>query len=241
MGMRLKLCLVGGTFDRFHVGHAHLLANTLAVTELAEVWITSDEMARVKSSQIEPFETRREAILSWADSHADGRIKTFELNDSFGPAPIRPDCDGIICTPETLSNWQEIPQVEGWSFESFVVKHVPEVEPHGWMMRHEDGLVMLHSGDSGPCDELWRRVGECDLAIVEMGLPEFVESDEHHKPSSIETLATNNPDTKIVVTHTYVDDGPEIVSAKIPEHPTNVIHARDGAAFFWNGEDITVL
>lgn len=108
MGMRLKLCLVGGTFDRFHVGHAHLLANTLAVTELAEVWITSDEMARVKSSQIEPFETRREAVLSWADSHADGRIKTFELNDSFGPAPIRPDCDGIICTPETLSNCNEI-------------------------------------------------------------------------------------------------------------------------------------
>ena len=138
-------------------------------------------------------------------------------------------------------NWQEIPEVDGWSFESFVVKHVPEVEPHGWMMRHEDGLVMLHSGDSGPCDELWRRVGECDLAIVEMGLPEFVESDEHHKPSSIETLATNNPDTKIIVTHTYVDDGPEIVSAKIPEHPTNVIHARDGAAFFWNGEEITIL
>ncbi len=108
MGTRLELCLVGGTFDRFHVGHSHLLANTLAATELAEVWITSDEMAQIKSPQIESFETRREAILSWADTHADGRIKTFELKDSFGPAPTRPDCDGIICTPETLSNCNEI-------------------------------------------------------------------------------------------------------------------------------------
>jgi uncharacterized protein (UPF0218 family)/phosphopantetheine adenylyltransferase len=108
MGMRLEVCLVGGTFDRFHVGHAHLLANTLAAAELAEVWITSDEMARIKSPQIEPFDTRREAVLSWADSHADGRIKTFELKDSFGPALKRPDCDGIICTPETLSNCNEI-------------------------------------------------------------------------------------------------------------------------------------
>jgi uncharacterized protein (UPF0218 family)/phosphopantetheine adenylyltransferase len=108
MGKRLELCLVGGTFDRFHVGHAHLLTNTLAATELAEVWITSDEMARKKSPQIESFETRREAVLSWADTHADGRIKTFELKDSFGPAPKRPDCDGIVCTPETLSNCNEI-------------------------------------------------------------------------------------------------------------------------------------
>ena len=108
MGARLELCLVGGTFDRFHVGHAHLLTNTLAAAELAEVWITSDEMARIKSPQIESFDTRREAVLSWADVHADGRIKTFELKDSFGPALKRPDCDGIICTPETLSNCNEI-------------------------------------------------------------------------------------------------------------------------------------
>ncbi len=108
MGARLELCLVGGTFDRFHIGHAHLLTNTLAAAELAEVWITSDEMARIKSPQIESFETRREAVLSWADVHADGRIKTFELKDSFGPAPKRSDCDGIICTPETLSNCNEI-------------------------------------------------------------------------------------------------------------------------------------
>jgi uncharacterized protein (UPF0218 family)/phosphopantetheine adenylyltransferase len=108
MGARLELCLVGGTFDRFHVGHAHLLTNTLAAAELAEVWITSDEMAQIKSPQIESFDTRREAVLSWADIHADGRIKTFELKDSFGPAPKRPDCDGIICTPETLSNCNEI-------------------------------------------------------------------------------------------------------------------------------------
>jgi uncharacterized protein (UPF0218 family)/phosphopantetheine adenylyltransferase len=104
---KLERCLVGGTFDRFHDGHKELLLTALEVAELVEVWITNDVMSAAKSPFLQSFEDRREAILSWADE----RISTHELEDNLGPAPLRKDCDSIICTPETLSNCQSINEI----------------------------------------------------------------------------------------------------------------------------------
>ncbi|MCS5525655.1 MAG: MBL fold metallo-hydrolase, partial [Candidatus Poseidoniaceae archaeon] len=75
--------------------------------------------------------------------------------------------DSILETIE----WVDIPEVKNWSFERFEVLHDPEVDPHGWRLEHTNGVSLLHSGDSGPCEELWSRVGNVDLAIVEMGVP----------------------------------------------------------------------
>jgi uncharacterized protein (UPF0218 family)/phosphopantetheine adenylyltransferase len=104
---KLERCLVGGTFDRFHDGHKELLLTALEVAELVEVWITNDVMSASKSPFLQSFEDRREAILAWADE----RITTHELEDNWGPAPVRKDCDSIICTPETLSNCQSINEI----------------------------------------------------------------------------------------------------------------------------------
>ena len=104
---KLERCLVGGTFDRFHKGHKVLLQSALEAAELVEVWITNDEMSASKSPIIQSFEDRREAILAWADE----RITTHELEDNYGPAPMRKDCDSIICTPETLGNCQKINEI----------------------------------------------------------------------------------------------------------------------------------
>jgi len=104
---KLERCLVGGTFDRFHDGHKQLLLAALEVAELVEVWVTNDSMSAAKSPFLQSFEDRREAILVWADE----RITTHELEDNLGPAPFRKDCDGIICTPETLSNCQSINEI----------------------------------------------------------------------------------------------------------------------------------
>ena len=102
--VKLRRCLVGGTFDRFHSGHQALLTVALEVAELVEVWITNDEISASKSPFIQSFEDRREAILDWADE----RITTHELTDAMGPAPSRADCDSIVCTPETLPTCNSI-------------------------------------------------------------------------------------------------------------------------------------
>ena len=131
---------------------------------------------------------------------------------------------------ETI-NWVDVPNVEGWTMERFEVLHEPEVDPHGWMMTNDEGWSMLHSGDSGPCDELWNRIKECKFAVVEMGVPEWVNTDEHHKPSDIQRLAENCEDTTLVLTHTYIDSDYLILTKDFPELPENVIHGEDGMKF----------
>lgn len=131
---------------------------------------------------------------------------------------------------ETI-NWVDIPEVNGWKMERFEVLHDPEVDPHGWMLSHEEGWSMIHSGDSGPCDELWTRIGMCDFAVVEMGVPEWVQTEHHHKPSDILNLANKYPKTQIVVTHTYIDSDYQIITKEVPDFPENVIHGDDGMKF----------
>jgi ribonuclease BN (tRNA processing enzyme) len=136
---------------------------------------------------------------------------------------------------ETI-NWVDIPEVNGWKMERFEVLHDPEVDPHGWMLSHEEGWSIIHSGDSGPCDELWNRIGMCDFAVVEMGVPEWVQTEHHHKPSDILNLANKYPKTQIVVTHTYIDSDYQIITKEVPDFPENVIHGEDGMKFELNAK-----
>ena len=138
---------------------------------------------------------------------------------------------------ETI-NWVDVPNVEGWTMERFEVIHDPEVYPHGWMMTNDEGWSMIHTGDSGPFEELWNRIGKCSFAVVEMGVPEWVNTEYHHKPSDITKLANKYPNTKLVITHTYIDSDYAIVTNEVPEFPPNVTHGEDGMKFEINSEGL---
>ncbi|MFL2967755.1 MAG: MBL fold metallo-hydrolase [Candidatus Poseidoniaceae archaeon] len=136
---------------------------------------------------------------------------------------------------ETI-NWVDVPNVEGWTMERFEVLHDPEVDPHGWMMTNDEGWSMIHSGDSGPFEDLWNRIGKCSFAVVEMGVPEWVNTEHHHKPSDITKLANKYPNTKMVITHTFIDSDYQIITKEVPEFPPNVIHGEDGMEFEINSD-----
>jgi len=136
---------------------------------------------------------------------------------------------------ETI-NWVDVPNVEGWTMERFEVLHDPEVDPHGWMMTNDEGWSMIHSGDSGPFEDLWDRIGRCSFAVVEMGVPEWVNTEHHHKPSDITKLANKYPNTKMVITHTFIDSDYQIITKEVPDFPPNVIHGEDGMKFEINSD-----
>ena len=140
---------------------------------------------------------------------------------------------------ETI-NWVDVPNVKGWTMERFEVLHDPEVDPHGWMMTNDEGWSMIHSGDSGPFEDLWERIGRCSFAVVEMGVPEWVNTEHHHKPSDIIKLANKYPNTKMVITHTFIDSDYQIITKEVPDFPPNVMHGEDGMEFEINS-DGTVL
>ena len=136
---------------------------------------------------------------------------------------------------ETI-NWVDVPNVEGWTMERFEVLHDPEVDPHGWMMTNDEGWSMIHSGDSGPFEDLWDRIGKCSFAVVEMGVPEWVNTEHHHKPSDITKLANKYPNTKMVITHTFIDSDYQIITKEVPDFTPNVIHREDGMEFEINSD-----
>lgn len=111
MERRFSRCLVGGTFDRFHSGHIHLLELAASNAEFIEVWVSDDFIAQQKSQFILPLEERLEELMDWAELNHGTRFSTHILRDSFGPAPVREDCDSIICTIETRGNCERVNEI----------------------------------------------------------------------------------------------------------------------------------
>ncbi|MBT7938125.1 MAG: MBL fold metallo-hydrolase, partial [Euryarchaeota archaeon] len=82
-----------------------------------------------------------------------------------------------------------------WKFERFAVEHDVEVDPHGYVLTHSSGLSVMHTGDSGPCEAIESRVGRCDVVVIEMGVPDYVQFSQHYSPKSILNIAQINPNT----------------------------------------------
>ena len=100
--------LVGGTFDRLHAGHKLLLSMALSRSERVEIHVISDHLASRKSAFIQSYADRTEAIFEWLTEKSYNSAKLFQLDDSFGPAPVHESADAIVATPETVGNCQEI-------------------------------------------------------------------------------------------------------------------------------------
>ena len=127
----------------------------------------------------------------------------------------------------------------GMTWKRFRVQHDESVDPYGYHFNAGSEDSFVHSGDSGPCQTLHDEICAAQMAIIEMGHPEWVDSDHHHKPSDIQALAEKASNVQLVVTHTYIDqpglhDVP-IVTDEYPKHPSNVCHAEDGLTILNDG------
>ena len=127
---------------------------------------------------------------------------------------------------------------DGWQWQRFEVHHDDAVEPYGYRFAHDDGANFVHSGDSGPCERLYEEIKRSSLAILEMGIPDWVDSTHHHKPRDIVSLAMKCT-TPLAITHTFIDDKsefPPILTDELPAHPHHVHHLTDGSSMHWDGQ-----
>jgi len=122
----------------------------------------------------------------------------------------------------------------GWKFERFPVSHTPETDPHGYLLKHESGFVLLHCGDSGRCPTIDERLSRADVVVLEMGVPDFVETSHHHRPTDITELCDEYPNTTFLVTHSFAADSDFEGGFAAPELPLNAIQLRDGERYFWS-------
>jgi len=129
-------------------------------------------------------------------------------------------------------NWHEAEngtlEATGWNYERFPVSHVPATDPHGYLLRHESGFSLLHCGDSGPCEGIESRAARADAILVEMGVPDFVNSPHHHTPKQVIALSERHPNALILVTHTFADGIAETGGFSKPELGENIVQLEDG-------------
>jgi len=106
--MMHEVGLIGGTFDRFHDGHARLIERSLDACISLEVWLTSDSSAHSKDPRILSWGERCQGIRDRMAPASSERISFGVLEDPYGPAPTHLEAGAIICTPETRPTCDEI-------------------------------------------------------------------------------------------------------------------------------------
>ena len=100
--------LIGGTFDRFHKGHLHLISKSLESCNELEVWITSDNLAMKKDPRVQKWGDRLQGVKDSLDEESLSRVSFGKLEDSYGPAPTHEAARAIFSTEDTRKNCEEI-------------------------------------------------------------------------------------------------------------------------------------
>ncbi len=102
-----KIGLIGGTFDRFHLGHSALIREGLSKCDKLEIWITSDSVAKRKNSKVNDWEIRSKELIGHLGGNSS-RVSTHVLEDNYGPSVMHQDATAIFCTKETIQNCYQI-------------------------------------------------------------------------------------------------------------------------------------
>ena len=157
--MSATLCLVGGTFDCFHIGHQSLLEAAFSCDSV-EIWVSSDAIALSKDPRIKSQTERFEEISDWC---GERRFSLHTLEDSWGPAPTRSDATHIVCTPETRKNCDKINQMR--TDEGIPPLKILEV-PHAL---GRDGIPIsssrIRQGSIDREGNLWIRAADLDRTV----------------------------------------------------------------------------
>ncbi|MCE5296005.1 MAG: inosine/xanthosine triphosphatase [Euryarchaeota archaeon] len=103
----MKAVGVGGTFNVLHKGHRTLLDKAFEIGAEVRIGITSDEYVRERKSVATPFDDRRDAVRSYAETK--GKPYTLlEIDDPFSIAVDMGDLEALVVSPESRTNAEEI-------------------------------------------------------------------------------------------------------------------------------------
>ncbi|MEK7597744.1 MAG: pantetheine-phosphate adenylyltransferase [Patescibacteria group bacterium] len=102
--------VLGGTFDRFHLGHKRLLKKAFEIGKKITIGIATEEIYKKKflSETIEPFSTRQKNITGYINYHLNNdrakMVKIISFSDFTGGADKIKDIDAIVVSQETYPN-----------------------------------------------------------------------------------------------------------------------------------------
>ena len=211
-------------------------------------------LPQLRIAGVSPSDLNHLLFTHWHADHTFGfpfllldRDKIGAINGKKGPLSVhcRPggyDVLGELCRlgfPGSLDNviekgvvWNHAESGDlsktNWRFERFPVSHTPETDPQGYKLSHKSGFCMVHCGDSGPCQKIEDMVQDSDVVILEMGVPDFVNSPHHHNPSDVIEFWRRHPEVQVLVTHNFSKSPLSNHGFEIPDLPKEIIQLNDG-------------
>lgn len=109
---RRRHAVLGGTFDRFHVGHAALLARAFSVGRNVSIGVTTDRYVRdhpkPDGGSVQPYRVRARTVRRWlAARYPRSRWTTVPLEDRFGRS-VEEGVSVLVVSAETLEGGRAV-------------------------------------------------------------------------------------------------------------------------------------
>ncbi|CAD5245299.1 phosphopantetheine adenylyltransferase [Thermococcus camini] len=103
MRKRYRKVVVGGTFDRLHLGHKALLRKAFEVGEYVYIGLTSDEMIRNKpyAEKILPYELRLRDLIKFFEVNGYSGYRVIKIHTAIGFAGEMKGLEAIVVSEET--------------------------------------------------------------------------------------------------------------------------------------------
>ncbi|ASJ15164.1 phosphopantetheine adenylyltransferase [Thermococcus radiotolerans] len=103
MGRKYRKVVVGGTFDRLHLGHKALLRKAFEVGKYVYIGLTSDEMIREKpyADKILPYELRLKDLIKFFEVNGYSNYRVIKIHTAIGFADDMKSLEAIVVSEET--------------------------------------------------------------------------------------------------------------------------------------------
>lgn len=100
---RYKKVVVGGTFDRLHLGHKALLRKAFEVGKYVYIGLTSDEMIKNKpyAEKILPYELRLKDLIKFFEVNGYKNYRIIKIHNAIGFADRLKGLEAIVVSEET--------------------------------------------------------------------------------------------------------------------------------------------
>lgn len=131
MNFKYKLSILGGTFDRFHLGHKKLLDTAFLQSEKIIIGIANHKLFKNKplAHIIESFETRKSSIRSYLISQNFlERAEIISISDIYGDSLKNPNIEAVFATEKNAINVEKINiKRNEKGFKSLQVEMIPYI------------------------------------------------------------------------------------------------------------------
>ncbi len=103
MRKKYRKVVVGGTFDRLHLGHKALLRKAFEVGKYVYVGLTSDEMIKEKpyAEKILPYELRLRDLIKFFEVNGYSNYRIIKIHTAIGFADKMKSLEAIVVSEET--------------------------------------------------------------------------------------------------------------------------------------------